>query len=410
MHSRGAMKILLVHNLYRSGTPGGEDVVFEQEKKLLENAGHEVLTYTRSNDEMNESNPLDALQVLGGLHHSTRTQRELTELLRARRPDIVHFHNIFPLISASGYDACVEQRVPVVQSVHNYRTTCSAGTHFRAGRVCESCHAGEYWAAVRHACYRGSAVASAAVASMLLLNQRRNVLRFVDRFFVLGEFAAQRLMMAGVDRERIVVKPNFVPDRGHFPSAAPLAQRTPAYAFFSGRLAVEKGVETVCAAWRSLPAIPLKICGDGPLSASLRQRAAAERLNIEFLGMQSRERVMELAAGARLQVVSSEWFEAGVPLVALEAWAQGTPVVAARIGGLAEMGDEASPDGAALQFEPGDPLDLAHKVSRLWSDDVLANRLAARGRARFESASTPERSLAILESTYRTLCASAVAA
>lgn len=389
------MKILLVHNLYRSGSPGGEDVVFRQEKNLLESAGHQVITYTRSNDEMDARNPLHVWRTLIGMRRSSRTVAELGALIRRELPDVAHFHNTFPLISSAGFEVCIAAGVPIVQTIHNYRFTCATGMHHRAAAVCEVCVPGRPWAAIRHRCYRNSAWASAAVAWTIHHQYRMPTARMVDRFIVLGEFAAQRLERSGVARTKIVIKPNFVPGHSAHEAALPVSLRHPPYALFAGRLSVEKGLRTILEAWRALPGIPLKIAGDGPLSHELRRRVQSESLNVEFLGMQTRERVIELAAGARLQIVASEWFEAGVPLVAWEAMASGTPVVAACIGGV--RGD------GMLAFHPGDASDLAQQVETLWRDDQLARQLAVVGRARYEALATPQRSLAVLEKTYREL-------
>ena len=201
------MRILLVHNYYRAGQPGGEDVVFEQEKALLESAGHEIVTYTRSNDEMDERRPLDALRTVSGLVHSERTRRELAALIARHRPQVAHFHNTFPLISASGYESCRAAAVPVVQTLHNFRLTCIAATHYRDGQVCEACAPGDTSAAVRHRCYRGSTLASFAVARMQRRHwSLRTYHRLVDRFVALSHFARARFVRAGLPAEKIVVK------------------------------------------------------------------------------------------------------------------------------------------------------------------------------------------------------------
>ena len=143
------MRLLLVHNAYRSGSPGGEDRVFEQEVALLRAAGHEVFTYTRSNDEMEENRRRDQFVVLGGMQRSRRTVAELGDIIDQTSPEIAHFHNTFPLISLSAYQVCHQRRVPVVQTLHNFRLVCAVGTHYREGSACEKCRPGSPWAAVR---------------------------------------------------------------------------------------------------------------------------------------------------------------------------------------------------------------------------------------------------------------------
>lgn len=392
------MKILLVHNYYRSGTPGGEDVVFDQERALLKGAGFEVVSYTRHNDEMQEGSLADALRVSAGLRRSRRTRRELGDVLARERPQIAHFHNTFPLISASGYEACLAARVPVVQTVHNYRQSCAAATHYREGSVCEACTPRNPWPAVRHRCYRDSVLGSWAVARMIAANARVGIDRegLIDRYIVLTEFAAGRLRDAGIAAERIVVKPNFI----EIPAAVE-SSRKPfelPYAVFSGRLSREKGILTLITAWSRVEGLALKIIGDGPLRAEAERRAKASGLPIDFLGMMPRKQALDVVAGAFCQVIPSEWFE-GMPMVALEAWALGVPVVAAKIGGLAEMIGE---DRQGLGFRAGDADDLAARVNALCADAVLVSRLAERGREAADKCRAAD-TLSILEQVYRSL-------
>jgi glycosyltransferase involved in cell wall biosynthesis len=350
-------RVLLVHNRYRRGSPAGEDNAFDQEFDMLRDAGLEVRAYQRSNDEVRESNPLAAAATAFRMSHSRRTVRDLRGLIAMFRPDVVHFHNTFPLITASGYFACREVGVPVVQTLHNYRPLCAAGgTLYRAGQVCTECTPTNHRPAVRHRCYR-SALGSMFVARMLQRQWQSGVYaEGVDRYIVLSEFAAQRFAAAGIDRDRISIKPNFtreVPEPGAGDGG---------YAMFAGKLAREKGVGTLLEAWRRLAHVPLKIVGSGPLEGELRARATQLGVQVEFLGMRPRPETIELMRAAAFLVLPSEWFE-GFPLVISEAYASGTPIVAARIGGLPEM----VRDGVTgALFEPGDPGALAASVEALW--------------------------------------------
>ena len=388
------MKILLIHNFYRSGTPGGEDAVFRQERALLERAGAEVITYERSNDEVDESHVAQVAKTAARMAWSRPVYRELTELLRRERPAIAHIHNTFPLITPSAYAACRDAGVPVVQTLHNYRLICSAGTFYRDGKVCEICTSRSPWAAVRHRCYRDSMPGSAAVAWMLYRNWRGGAFTdLIDRYIVLSQFAAGRFAAQGVPAERIVIKPNFVD------SPEPPSHGGGGYAVFAARLSEEKGVRTLLEAWRSLRDIPLRIVGDGPMMAEMRAIAEAERLPVEFLGMRPRTEVLDIIGRAELQVVASEWFE-GFPLVIVEAYARGTPVIASRIGSLEEIVEDGR---TGFHYPPGDAPALAARVRQLWSDDALRQRLRDGARARFEASYTPEANLQQLLGIYREL-------
>ena len=385
------MKVLMVHNFYRAATPGGEDNVFRQERDLLANAGVEVVCFTRSNDDVDVSDPRQVARTAAGMAWSWRSYEELSDLIMRERPDVAHFHNTFPLISAAGYVACRDRGVPVVQTLHNYRIVCAAATFHRNGRVCEQCSAGRPWPAVWHRCYRGSLAGSLAMARMLRTNWRRGIYEdFIDVFVALTEFAASKFASQGLPRERIVVSPNFVD------STAPASRGGGGYAIFVARLSEEKGTRVLLRAWRELRDIPLKVVGDGPLFDEFQAAARAEGLPIEFLGMRPRDEAIELIGGAELQVIASECFE-GFPLVAVESYARGTPVVASSIGGLTELVIDGE---TGLRFEAGNAPALAGAVRRLWGDGALRARLRSGARARFDAEYTPDHALQRLLSIY----------
>lgn len=385
------MKILLIHNFYRSGTPGGEDVVVRQERELLESAGVQVVAYTKSNDDVDERDRRQVLRTVAHMSWSRQTYDRLTRLLRHEKPDVAHFHNTFPLITPSAYAACRDLGVPVVQTLHNYRLVCCAGTFFRDGAVCQLCTAGHPWEGVRHSCYRDSVAGSLAVAWMLRRNWANGTFaQLVDVYVALSSFAAGRFAAEGLPSERIMIKPNFVD------STEPASAGGGGYAVFAARLSEEKGVRTLLEAWRRLPDVPLKVVGDGPLLGEMRAVAERDRLPMEFVGMQPRSVVLDLIGRAELQVIASECFE-GFPLVLVESYARGTPVVASKIGSLAEL---VIPGQTGLQFETSNPASLAAQVRRLWEDPQQRVALRAGARRRFESDYTPARNLDRLLEIY----------
>lgn len=388
------MNILLVHNFYRSRAPGGEDVVVREERRLLESAGIKVLHYYRSNDEMNEHSFRDRWRVLADMNGSRRTYAEVGHMLSTQSVDLVHVHNTFPLISHSIFAACRDHDIPVVQTIHNYRFSCVASTHYRGGGVCHLCTATNTLPAVRHRCYRNSVLASAAVAlTVRRETAERNRGQGADRYLALSNFGSRRLQEAGIPRELIRVRPNFVDD---LPVRDSLPNNLPSYAVYSGKLAEEKGLLTLLTAWRRLPHIPLKIIGDGPLRRALEKRVIDERLPVIFLGKLPRDKTLSLVKSARLQVVPSEWYE-GMPLVILEAWAAAVPVVGSRMGAIEEM---LGADERGLPFVPGDALALSETVNRLWRDDHLRERLIANGQQRYRESHTPASGLKSLLAVY----------
>lgn len=378
----------MVHNAYQQR--GGEDVVFEAELELLEGYGNEVYGYRASNKDVPGRS---RLRLAAETVWSSGSKRAIQKLLLEVRPDVAHFHNTFPLISPSAYAACREEGVPVVQTLHNYRLLCPNALFFRDGGVCEDCLGKAVpWPGVLHACYRGSRAATGVTAAMLAAHRALDTwTEKVDVYVALTEFARQKFIEGGIPAEKIVVKPNFVhPDPGP-------GDGGDGYALFVGRLSPEKGVKTLLAAWERLgQSIPLRIVGDGPLAQWVAE--VTKRLpEVEWLGALPAEQVHELMGGASMLVFPSEWYET-FGRVAVEAFAKGTPVVAADTGAVAELVDHGR---TGLRFRPGDPEDLAAQVKRTLLRPAELAEMRREARAEFEARYTAERNYRMLMEVYR---------
>ena len=382
------MKILAVHNRYQR--PGGEDQVFVDETALLEARNHRVLRCEVHNDQVEHMNPLTLAKTTVW---NTSAYRGLGALIRRERPDVVHFHNTLPLVSPAGYYAAKAEGVPVIQTLHNYRLLCPVALFFRDGGVCEDCMGKAVpWPGVVHGCYRGSRAASGVVATMLTVHRAlRTWARMVDVYVALTAFARDKFVEGGLPVGKIAVKPNFVaPDPGQ-------GQGGGGYALFVGRLAPEKGTGTMLAAWDRLgKGIPLKIVGDGPLKDEV-ARAAATRTNVEWLGHRPVADVHALMKKADMLVFPSEWYET-FGRVAAEAFATGTPVVAANIGAVAELVEHGR---TGLLFRPGDQEDLAAQIGWALSHPAELRRMRGEARAEFEAKYTAERNYLALMEIYR---------
>jgi glycosyltransferase involved in cell wall biosynthesis len=381
------MRILLCHNHYQQ--PGGEDQVFAAEAQLLEDYGHHIVRFTRHNRTVEQ---LGWWQTAVKCVWNQAVYRELRELIRRERPDVMHCTNIFPLISPAAYWAARHERIPVVQSLHNYRLLCPNAQLLRDGRVCEQCAGRRVaWPSVTHACYRDSRAGSAVVTAMLAFHRKlRTWTRAVDRFIALTEFSRGKLIAGGLPAEKIVVKPNFVardpgPGRGRG-----------GYAVFIGRLAPEKGLAVLLDAWSRMPQpISLKIVGDGPMANTVRDAAERDPA-IEWLGRRSHDEVMAVLGDAAVLVMPSLGYET-FGLVIAEAFSRGTPVIASRLGAVGELVDHGR---TGLLFTAGDAGDLAAAVGQFWDEPQCATHMRQPARAEFEAKYTRERNYEQLMSIY----------
>ncbi len=385
------MQVLSIHNSYQ--IRGGEDESREAEQRLLREMGHSVEVYEENNDRLSS---LNAIQLACKTVWSKEAYKTVKQLLARQPHDIVHVQNFFPLISPSVYYAAKSMGVPVVQTLRNYRLLCPNAMFFREGRVCEACIGKAIpLPGVLHGCYRESQTASGAVATMLTVHRLMQTwMQKVDLYIALTEFARQKFIQGGFPEDKIVVKPNFVnPDPG-------IGQGSGGYALYVGRLSVEKGLDTLLAAWEKLgKQLPLKIVGDGPLANQVVE--AAQRLgNVEWLGRKPVQEVYALMGEAKLVIFPSKWYET-FGRVAVEAFAKGTPVIAANIGAIAEVVEHGR---TGLHFQPGDAVDLATQVEWALSHPSELAQMRREVRAEFETKYTAKQNYRQLMEIYKLVC------
>ena len=319
--------------------------------------------------------------------------RALRALVREERPQIVHFHNTFPLMSPAAYYAARAEGAGVVQTLHNFRLTCANALLYRDGTVCEDCLTKfSPWPSIARKCYRDSRAASAALTAMLAAHRALGTWRYaIDVYVALTEFGRRKFVAAGLPAERIVVKPNFVePDPGPGPGGG-------GYGVFVGRLSMEKGVETLLDAWRHLDGeVPLRVVGDGPMAARVKDAVARDPA-IQWMGSLPLDAVYQVIGAAEFVVLPSKCFE-NFPRVIAEAFARGTPVIASRMGAMEQIVDEGR---TGVLFAPGDAIDLALKTRQLHSDYSALAKMRRAARAEFErcfhSAANHEALMAVYE-------------
>jgi glycosyltransferase involved in cell wall biosynthesis len=364
------MKILLAHNSYQQ--QGGEDSVVKAEVELLRSHANEVMVYRRNNLEIKRSSLFSsAVSTIW----SRRTSDELGLLCDTFQPDIIHAHNTFPLISPSLYWLASKRKIPIVQTLHNFRLLCPQAMFLRKGVACEDCLGKVPWRAVTRRCYHSSALQSALIANMLMTHRAAGTYQNrVSAFIAMNGFCRKKFIAGGLPAERIHIKPNFV-EASHTPNWEDRRD-----GLFIGRLSEEKGIAVLIAAaallsasnTRAIESLRIKIVGIGPLSPQVGQA-----FKDDYLALKNREEIFSLLHKTLFLVVPSTCYE-NFPLVVAEAFSCGVPVIASRHGSLADIVN----DGVnGLLFHPGDAADLAGKIA--WAQ-ANPEKMQAMGRAAYQ--------------------------
>jgi glycosyltransferase involved in cell wall biosynthesis len=360
------MKVLLVHNRYRF--QGGEEGVVESTYQLLQRRGVDVSLWMQDclSDGAGVSKKIGAF--FSGIY-SPASAKKMAQRIEEEKPDVVHSHNLYPILSPSVLKAARKAGVAVVMTCHNYRLTCPIGLHFHDGRLCERCLGGkEYWCAIQNC--RDSRVESLAYAARGWVGRSFNLFQNnVDIFLALSEYAKGRLTDSGIGASSIDVLPNtFIP-----PGSSTDASQGE-YIAFVGRISTEKGIDTLMEASR-LCGLPIRLAGD---YGAMPQLASSAPDNVSLLGPLDREKMDEFYRRARMLVLPSVCFEM-CPLVVPEAMGYGLPVVASRIGSLPEM---VADGDTGLLFEAGNAGQLADKLTTLWKDPDKCRVMGQAGRER----------------------------
>ena len=356
------MKILQLHNsyIYR----GGEDAVVESEKNLLSEYGHSVFQLKREN-KSEIRNLKDKLKVAANLSYSNRSKTFVDNEIKKFKPDLAHIHNFFPLWTTSIFDACIENNIPIVLTLHNYRTICANGLFFRKNKVCEKCLNHSSYYSVLYGCYQNSRLKSIPVAKMIDNNKKNNIWeKKINRFIVLTNFAKNKFIQANFPKNKIKVKPNFISTKILPDTTNDILKKNCLYV---GRLSQEKGIKTLLKAWESI-SFPLKIFGDGPFYNKLNKNQP----NVNFLGEHSRDKIIKEMKLAKFLIFPSECYE-GFPMTVLEAFSLGLPVLASNIGVMKEIIED---NHNGILFKTGNFIDLNKKINWLLANPNECQRLA----------------------------------
>ena len=392
------LRILQVHNAYQ--IPGGEDVVVANEKKLLEMYGNEVITYSRNNTEINEMNPVQKILIPFSAVYSFKTYREVKKIIRQNHIDVVHVHNTLMMVSPSVFYAAFDCKVPVVQTLHNFRMLCPAGSYFRGDRICEECSEKGLQCSLKYGCYRNSKVQTFVSAAILKIHRMLGTYRRVN-FICLTEFNKNKLLSSLdpgkkiVDPKRVYIKPNFTFADGIVPVEK---QPEEEYYLFAGRVEALKGIDIAVKAFEKLPDKILYVAGTGPMMDEMQSYVSTHNMkNVRFLGYLQKEEMTEKFYNAKAVIMTSQCYEAFAMTIA-EAYSYGVPVIAGRVGNMDGMVNEGV---TGVKFEYNSVEDLAKKVCEFEQMDL--NRLKENAREFYQHRLRPEDNYQKLISIYHSI-------
>ena len=393
------MKILAIHNYHRKGSASGDDQVFKSETVLLESHGNKVVRYTVSNDFFDQVGIFGKIKATFGMLWSGKNYRAVKTIIKQEKPDIVHIHTFFPLLSPSVLYAAKKAGVPVVATLHDTRFVCPCATSLRNNTICNECGDGHYLRMCKYGCFKGSKVQSFIVACIFKYHRvRKSFYNQIDKYICLNDNQIDLLTNIGFDSTKIVKKYNFVPDA----EASITFQKTDflpeRYVVFYGRIGEEKGIRVLMKVWDKISNIPLVVMGGGPLEEEFKAWANSKE-NVIFLGYTQHEKCLSIVKGSEFVVFPSIWYE-GCSMVEIETESLGKALIATDLG----FSAEAIEDGKNGYKVPlGSIEGFKEKITALWNEPQKSKELGRNARADYEAKYLPEDNYNQLYKIYQDL-------
>jgi len=393
------MKILAIHNFHRKGSASGDDQVFKSETAMLESHGNEVVRYTVCNDEFDNAGAIGKVKTMFDMKWSGKNYEAVQELIRKEKPDVVHVHTFFPLLSPSILYAAKRLNVPVVATLHDTRFICPCATSLRGTELCNECGDGHYMRMCKYGCFKGSKAQSFIVANIFSYHRKkRTFYDQIDKYVCLNDNQIKLLTEIGFDKNKIVKKYNFVPDAEADSTPVKVEGLPERYVVFYGRIGEEKGIRMLMKAWDKTGNIPLVVMGGGPLENEFKAWANTKD-NVHFLGYTEHNMCLSIVKGAEFVVFPSIWYE-GCSMVEIETMSLGKALIATDLG----FSVEAVTEGYnGSKFKLGDTDEFVSKIKGLWSDPVKAREMGLNARKEYEDKYMPEDNYTQLMNIYNSV-------
>ena len=390
------MKILAIHNFHRKGSASGDDQVFKSETALLESHGNEVIRYTASNDEFDKAGVIGKLKATLGMLWSFKNYKAVKELCEREKPDIVHIHTFFPLLSPSILYAAKRSGCKVVATLHDTRFICPCSTSLRGTQLCNECGDGHYFRMCKYGCFKGSKLQSLIVAFIFKYHRiRKSFYKQIDKYICLNENQIKLLTNIGFDKDKIVKKYNFVPDAEANLKEVRVDSLPERYVVFYGRIGEEKGIRILMKIWDEID-IPIVVMGGGPLEDEFKQWAETKK-NVYYLGYTEHNKCLSIVKGAEFVVFPSIWYE-GCSMVEIETESLGKGLIATDLG----FSVEAIADGVnGYKVKLGDVDGFRERIVKLWNNPEKCQEIGLNARKDYEMKYMPEDNYKQLMDIYK---------
>lgn len=380
------MKILAIHNYHRKGSASGDDQVFNSETELLRQHGNEVVTYTVRNDEFDNAGIIGKLKATLGMLWSFKNYNAVKSLIEKEKPEIVHIHTFFPLLSPSILYAAKRCGVKVVATLHDTRFVCPCATSLRGTTLCNSCGDGHYFRMCKYGCFKNSKFQSLIVAFIFKYHRiRKSFYKQIDKYVCLNDNQIKLLENIGFEKNKIIKKYNFVPDAEANLKAVTVEKLPKRYAVFYGRIGEEKGIRILMKVWSKLEFIPLVVMGSGPLEEEFKIWADKQD-NVYYMGYVQHDKCLSIVKGGEFVVFPSIWYE-GCSMVEIETESLGKGLVATDLG----FSEEAIENGVnGYKVSLGDVDGFVKVIEKLWNDPEKCKLVGKNARADYENKYLPE--------------------
>lgn len=393
------MKILVIHNFHRKGSASGDDQVFKSETELLKRHGHEVIKFTVCNDEFDGAGTFGKIRTTFAMLWSFKNYNTVKKIIKKEKPEVVHIHTFFPLLSPSILYAAKRSGCPVVATLHDTRFVCPCSTSLRGNEICNKCGDGHYFRMCKYGCFKGSRLQSMIVAFIFKYHRiRRSFYKQIDKYICLNENQIHLLEQIGFDSKKIVKKYNFVPDAEANLEKTIVEGIPDKYVVFYGRIGEEKGIRVLMNIWEKIPNIPLVVMGAGPLENEFREWADKKE-NVYFLGYTQHDKCLSIVKGGEFVVFPSIWYE-GCSMVEIETESLGKALIATDLG----FSQEAICNGLNGYKVPlADSDAFAQIIIQLWNNKELSEKMGKCAREDYEKKYTPEDNYIQILQIYRSV-------